>query len=292
MGNEYQHFLMHHGIKGQKWGKRNGPPYPLKEGQKSAAEKEATSDVAGSLAPALVLTALMAAPAAVMTAQEAITQHRANKKMKAVLKDAEENSNDKRYASERENEEIDPETGLYLTGKKMTDEENMERINPSFDTNNEMFKVNCTACTMAMELRERGYDVHAGTDSDAMYKRGGVTAAERAVNWFSSTDQYGKNTKEYVEDSQSDNIKAFKSNVAKEPNSRGEICAYWELGGHSMYYKTDSKGNVTIYDTQANKKYTGKDVDTYLENYDYLRNTRLDTAEPNIQYLTENNYIR
>ena len=24
-----QNYLSHHGIKGQKWGKKNGPPYPL-----------------------------------------------------------------------------------------------------------------------------------------------------------------------------------------------------------------------------------------------------------------------
>lgn len=27
-------YLMHHGIKGQKWGVRNGPPYPLKKNNK------------------------------------------------------------------------------------------------------------------------------------------------------------------------------------------------------------------------------------------------------------------
>lgn len=32
-------YLMHHGIKGQKWGKRNGPPYPLDSSQKSSSEK-------------------------------------------------------------------------------------------------------------------------------------------------------------------------------------------------------------------------------------------------------------
>ena len=34
-------YLAHHGIKGQKWGKRNGPPYPLKGGDYSEAERKA-----------------------------------------------------------------------------------------------------------------------------------------------------------------------------------------------------------------------------------------------------------
>lgn len=33
--------LAHHGIEGQKWGVRNGPPYPLKAGDHSPAEKRA-----------------------------------------------------------------------------------------------------------------------------------------------------------------------------------------------------------------------------------------------------------
>ena len=36
--------LYHHGIKGQKWGVRNGPPYPLHDGDHSASEKKAASD--------------------------------------------------------------------------------------------------------------------------------------------------------------------------------------------------------------------------------------------------------
>ena len=34
-------FLMHHGILGQRWGKKNGPPYPLGAGDHSASEKKA-----------------------------------------------------------------------------------------------------------------------------------------------------------------------------------------------------------------------------------------------------------
>lgn len=37
--DEDSEFLMHHGIKGQKWGVENGPPYPLNKKEYSALEK-------------------------------------------------------------------------------------------------------------------------------------------------------------------------------------------------------------------------------------------------------------
>lgn len=40
--------LWHHGIKGQKWGQRNGPPYPLDDGDKSVAERKAEIDKSGT----------------------------------------------------------------------------------------------------------------------------------------------------------------------------------------------------------------------------------------------------
>ena len=35
----YEEYLQHHGILGMRWGKRNGPPYPLEPSQMSAKER-------------------------------------------------------------------------------------------------------------------------------------------------------------------------------------------------------------------------------------------------------------
>lgn len=42
-------YIEHHGIKGQKWGARNGPPYPLKPSDHSAAEKSAARATSGGV---------------------------------------------------------------------------------------------------------------------------------------------------------------------------------------------------------------------------------------------------
>lgn len=38
---KYRTYLCHHGIRGMKWGQRNGPPYPLADSKHSASEKKA-----------------------------------------------------------------------------------------------------------------------------------------------------------------------------------------------------------------------------------------------------------
>ena len=42
------YYLSHHGIMGMKWGKKNGPPYPLENSQRSAEEKRSNPESASS----------------------------------------------------------------------------------------------------------------------------------------------------------------------------------------------------------------------------------------------------
>lgn len=46
---DYSCYLEHHGIQGQKWGKQNGPPYPLSAGAHSATEKRLRGENEGKL---------------------------------------------------------------------------------------------------------------------------------------------------------------------------------------------------------------------------------------------------
>ena len=39
--NDYRAYLQHHGVKGQHWGERNGPPYPLSPQDHSSSERKA-----------------------------------------------------------------------------------------------------------------------------------------------------------------------------------------------------------------------------------------------------------
>lgn len=267
----------HHGIKGQKWGVRNGPPYPLKENR-----DRVQGDIRSDVAHLLTITALSVGPAAISILYD---KHR----YKKAKKETEAHSNDKRFASEREHEEIDPETGLYLTSRRMTEEEDMRRVNPSFDSGVATFKVNCTCCTVAMELRQRGFDVHAGTDGDRMLNLGGTSDKERR-NWYTEENNPYDSAK-YYKKSSNTAVRDFKNDIVKNGNSRGEVLVAWYSGGgHSMYYKVN-KGKLTLYDTQSNEKFVGAALDDFLSKADSIGFVRLDQATINVQYLKEHNYI-
>lgn len=279
---ESSYAIVHHGIKGQRWYHRRyqNPDDSLTALGKQRYGKGNGSNVDGGLST--VYVTIIAAHAACY----AISRIRKSLKVRSAMRQASEISNDKAYASERLTEKVDSETGLYLINEKMTEEENMKRVNPSYDSKNLAFGVNCTACTVSMELRERGFDVHAGIDGSKMLSAGGTTIPER-MSWY--TDNPYKNTKRYIRSK--NNIAKFRQEILGDGDARGEFSVQYMVGGgHSLYYKVKD-GQLYVYDTQSNKKMTDPELNTLLASTSTFSYTRLDQAKPNIDYLKSHNYI-
>lgn len=301
MGNEFQNrCLKHHGILGQKWGVRR---FQNPDGSLTAAgieryrkgTKNRMNETHGVVQEALAVASLAYTVAVLVT--NTVKTHKWRKQISQMVEDAQEkDSNAKKYEHEREGETIDPESGLYSKNKKMTINEDMERINPNFRSGNDCFKVNCTACTVAMELRQRGFDVYAGTDGKTMAMTGGTSAKERKV-WYKDEEEYMERTRKGVikmgkNSAPEKKLQAVEAHLGKTPNTHGELLVDWRGGsGHSMYYKTDKKGKLTVFDTQANIAYTGDSLKKLLGHTERVSAIRLDDMEYHYDTLKKNNII-
>lgn len=173
--------IYHHGIAGQKWGQRNGPPYPLSDGAHSPSEKKKgwksslssstkinktinklknkpVTDKEGIIIPvSLGVYALMTLSSLGITAGAAIAQKVKDKKI------------DKNYKKMQENkatEKTDSKTGLKIKNeqvKSLSEEEDLKMVNPrnGHSDNYSNASNNCVFCSLTYEMRKRGYDASA-----------------------------------------------------------------------------------------------------------------------------------
>ena len=213
-------------------------------------------------------------------------QHRQAKKAQAL-------DNADNLAKDRETEEIDPETGLYL--KKDQDastEDDMAKINPNY-SESDAFRTNCTMCTAAMELRQRGYDVAAGKTSYKQMVEGGLDESEYQ-SWFGDDESRAyipEVNRKSTKDSHAYNLSVKKQMESGGEGARGELTVLWLDGsGHSMYYKVEN-GSAVVYDTQSNEKITGITMDRMLDATGAVRVRRLDNLTMNVDKMKESGAI-
>ena len=191
-----------------------------------------------------------------------------------------------------------PLPDLPLKIKATTLDEDAEAVNPIYHSNNKSdYDENCGACTIAYDLRRRGYDV-AAVDEDTYRKSGGTlndlvdcydnaklidqSYIARKYN-ISEKSSTGHPTKELVSCME-------KEMLSGGEGARGNFLTVWSLGGgHSISWEVEN-GEIVYRDCQNNEKV---DIDKWLGMSDEFYYFRTDNLTPNeriVDYVQ--NYVR
>lgn len=179
-----------------------------------------------------------------------------------------------RSKKERENLEKDETTGLLKKNKDLTEKEDAKRVNPGYGFWTANNHNNCGLCSVAYDLRRRGFEVSANkspigfTNKEILdfYKNPKIKRAEKSGNRLRDSVMLSRDT-----------IKKMRS----EPNgSRGVILLKWTIGtsGHACNYEIRN-GKVDIYDGQSGRKLPTPYE--YLANASDISYFRTDNLEPN-----------
>lgn len=292
-------YLMHHGIKGQKWGIRRyqNPDGSLtsagreRYGKKSEVLKTGKGGLSHNQRQLASLLGLIAPIPGVGTAINAAATARVNKLEQEMLK----------------NEKKGPKENFQYTKKNKPSsiEQDTQVINAKWGkagTNN-----NCVYCSAAYEMRRRGYDVYAGlsadgNDASALMKK--FFPGSKETRLYSKTTQPQElsfGTKENIET----NNKIERDLISLGNGARGQMSVAWGstgftgnkgvyVGSHSLSWEVQN-GSLKIIDGQSGK------VTNSLSGYCNLKHrfinnnnagtvlsyTRLDNASVDMNAVTE-----
>ena len=181
---------------------------------------------------------------------------------------------------------VDDKTGLHLKEQEFTKAQDMAKVNPAFynfDTNT---KNNCALCTVAYDMRRRGYDVAANKAGDG-YVYEELSKWYKGVKFNSVGDV--KSIKQYNKEHKGEGLKkslyeeAEKSISKDGDGARGQLLVQWKHGWHSIAYEVEN-GKVQLYDCQINKKCSLKRIVRQCYKVDY---SRLDNLQFNPKTIKE-----
>ena len=292
--------IMHYGVKGMKWGVRRyqdkngrltaaGKEHYKKGGNKRSSNHEKEQGIIGYLV-------YRGVSALVNSVADASAKAKARKMVKQCEK-------------EREEAPIDKKSKLRMKTKILTREEDAKRVNPSrkldaYTGVSSGSTNNCVNCTMAYEMRRRGYEVQAkmnmtgrnGADVGKSYFKGAKKVSVQEAPKFNKNDQdefirYYNKEEPLARTGRNKalatkTIESIKKN--SPPGSRGQICVRWDrYCGHSMAYEVTADGKVNIIDGQIGKVYNDKQAEKLLRRTCSTYFQRLDNCKVDLTKVKE-----
>ena len=270
--------LYHHGIKGQRWGVKNGPPYPLSASDHSVSEKKAGwrnslrytgSEREKTDHKNAIKTSLIRKGAEIVAAcMWAIGEYPLNSRddLRRIGE----------YAVRRKIGPIDgydSATGFKLKRQNTTMLDDAKALNPSGDKNN------CMVCSMAYDLRRRGFDVSAAPVNDFGLNLSDISKCYKNIRWDTFTP---------VKSNREDSFTQFQKQITQNgEGSRGILTGkYLSGGGHAIAWEVRNE-RVVFVDGQIGKIFD----DPYSELFSRfnelsLSYARLDDLELNMNRIS------
>ena len=183
----------------------------------------------------------------------------------------------------------DPKTGLYLKNEPVTNDEkeksdDMKVINPDYNNFSSNTKNNCMLCTVAYDMRRRGYEVTSRKAADGYislsFKDWYPNAEVKKVSPYQPADEINIKNNYY---------RGFYNNFLRDVkahgDSRGAVMINTTNSGHCIAYEVND-GKVTFRDCQNNTKFSEADMRRTIYGIPGLASVmyaRLDNAKPNME---------
>lgn len=248
-------YIEHHGIKGQQWGVKHGPPYPLSKPMSNKIKKYKT----------IASSSRSEQEKETVKALEKIAKREWLNKKAYEGFEPEKAMLDKylKYKIKRVEESSRDDSGYYRIQGPHSMEQDSANTNPGWDLKYIQTTNNCLLSSVAYNMRRRGYDVIARQKApvDLLYD---IDPEDLSIVFPKMTIKTANN------------LEDLNSKLINEPvGSRGILTMSWTegTGGHAIAYERDKDG-VKYVDAQV-----GKVLDKCYRGGINFRYARLDNQE-------------